>query len=55
VSRHGDLNFIVWQQADWYRKMADKLRDEEEALVICREKVMQRGLPMTVVDAEYQW
>jgi len=32
-----------------------KLRDEQEALYICREKVAQRGLPMTIVDAEYQW
>lgn len=35
--------------------MLEKLRDESEALIICREKVLQRGLPMTVVDAEYQW
>lgn len=33
----------------------DKLRDEHEALMICREKVIQRGLPMAIVDAEYQW
>jgi cell fate regulator YaaT (PSP1 superfamily) len=35
--------------------MAEKLRDEQEALMICREKAMQRGLPMAIVDAEYQW
>lgn len=33
----------------------DKLRDEQEALVICREKAAQRGMPMQIVDAEYQW
>jgi cell fate regulator YaaT (PSP1 superfamily) len=35
--------------------MADKLKDEDEALAICREKAAQRGLPMLIVDAEYQW
>jgi len=31
-------------------------RDEEEELLgICRSKVRQRGLPMNVVDAEYQF
>ena len=35
--------------------MIEKLRDEHEALIICREKVQQRGLPMQIVDAEYQW
>jgi hypothetical protein len=29
--------------------------DEEELLKICRTKAHQRGLPMTVVDAEYQF
>ena len=33
----------------------EKLRDEDDALMICREKVVQRGLPMVIVDAEYQW
>jgi cell fate regulator YaaT (PSP1 superfamily) len=35
--------------------MMDKMKDEYEALMICRDKVAQRGLPMNVVDAEYQW
>lgn len=35
--------------------MLEKLKDEYEALMICREKVMMRNLPMQVVDAEYQW
>jgi cell fate regulator YaaT (PSP1 superfamily) len=35
--------------------MVQKLRDEYEALMVCREKVLQRGLPMEIVDAEYQW
>jgi cell fate regulator YaaT (PSP1 superfamily) len=37
------------------RRMAEKIRDEYDALMICREKVMQRGLPMLIVDSEYQW
>lgn len=37
------------------RRMMEKLRDEQEALVICREKAAQRGMPMQIVDAEYQW
>jgi len=36
-------------------RMADKVKDENEALAICREKAEQRGLAMTIVDAEYQW
>jgi cell fate regulator YaaT (PSP1 superfamily) len=35
--------------------MIEKQRDEYEAMMICREKVAQRGLPMQIVDAEYQW
>lgn len=32
-----------------------KRDEEEELLKICRAKVRQRGLPMNVVDAEYQF
>jgi cell fate regulator YaaT (PSP1 superfamily) len=32
-----------------------KREEEEELLKICRGKVRQRGLPMNVVDAEYQF
>ncbi|KAK0566436.1 hypothetical protein OC844_000764 [Tilletia horrida] len=32
-----------------------KAQDEERALQLCRTKVSQRGLPMTVVAAEMQW
>lgn len=32
-----------------------KREEEEELLKICRAKVRQRGLPMNVVDAEYQF
>ena len=35
--------------------LATKRDEEEELLKICRAKVRQRGLPMTVVDAEYQF
>lgn len=37
------------------RRMMEKLKDEYDAMMICREKVAQRGLPMQIVDAEYQW
>ncbi len=36
-------------------RMMEKMKDEYEAMMICREKVIQRGLPMQIVDAEYQW
>ncbi len=35
--------------------LAMKRDEEEELLQICRTKVIQRGLPMHVVDAEYQF
>lgn len=35
--------------------MREKIQDEYDAMMICREKVAQRGLPMQIVDAEYQW
>lgn len=35
--------------------LAMKREEEEELLKICRTKVRQRGLPMNVVDAEYQF
>ena len=38
-----------------FRRMLEKRKDEYEAMMICREKVKERGLPMQIVDAEYQW
>ena len=35
--------------------LAMKREEEEELLKVCRGKVRQRGLPMNVVDAEYQF
>jgi hypothetical protein len=35
--------------------LAMKREEEEELLRICRRKVRERGLPMNVVDAEYQF
>jgi hypothetical protein len=35
--------------------LAMKREEEEELLKVCRGKVRQRGLPMHVVDAEYQF
>ncbi|WWC71594.1 uncharacterized protein I206_105552 [Kwoniella pini CBS 10737] len=43
------------QTAEEQNRMREKANDEHEALMICREKVVQRGLPMHIVDAEYQW
>jgi len=38
-----------------FSRMMEKLKEEYDAMMICREKVVQRGLPMQIVDAEYQW
>ena len=35
--------------------LIDKTVEEESLLKICRHKVKQRSLPMTVIDAEYQF
>lgn len=35
--------------------LIDKVRDEEKALQVIREKIMERRLPMAVLDAEYQF
>jgi len=35
--------------------LATKTQDEEKALQLCQSKVLQKRLPMEVVDAEYQW
>ncbi|WVQ74897.1 hypothetical protein IAR50_004504 [Cryptococcus sp. DSM 104548] len=37
------------------QRMREKAQDEYDAMMIGREKVQQRGLPMQIVDAEYQW
>ena len=35
--------------------IADKVVEEEITLQVCREKALERGLPMNIVDAEYQF
>jgi cell fate regulator YaaT (PSP1 superfamily) len=35
--------------------MPAKRQDEERAIAVCRSKVLQHGLQMNVVAAEYQW
>lgn len=35
--------------------MEKKKGDEEKALALCQAKIKQKGLPMQVVSAEYQW
>lgn len=37
------------------KMLMDKAVEEESLLKICRHKVKQRSLPMTVIDAEYQF
>lgn len=37
------------------QQILTKQADEEKAVAICLHKVRERGLDMTVVDAEYQW
>ncbi|CAM9592899.1 unnamed protein product [Ectocarpus fasciculatus] len=40
---------------DEVQMVKDKLRDEERVLEVCRTKVLQRSLPMRVMDAEFQY
>jgi cell fate regulator YaaT (PSP1 superfamily) len=35
--------------------LLEKGQDEVRALALCQQKTKMRNLPMTVVDAEYQW
>ncbi|KAG5192350.1 PSP1 C-terminal conserved region-domain-containing protein [Tribonema minus] len=35
--------------------LKEKMADEERVLAVCRAKVVQRGLPMEVMDAEFQY
>ncbi|KAI8333544.1 PSP1 C-terminal conserved region-domain-containing protein [Chlamydoabsidia padenii] len=35
--------------------LVEKAQDELRALALCQQKTKGRNLPMTVVDAEYQW
>lgn len=52
----GDLKRIIRNAThDEVGLLAVKRDEEEELLKICRRKVLQRALPMTVVDAEYQF
>ena len=36
-------------------QIADKLHDEQQAMAVVREKILERDLPMTILDAEYQF
>mmetsp|Transcript_34562 Transcript_34562/g.63801 ORF Transcript_34562/g.63801 Transcript_34562/m.63801 type:complete len:321 (+) Transcript_34562:1-963(+) len=52
----GDLKRIMRAAThDEITLLEVKREEEEELLKICRTKVRQRGLPMSVVDAEYQF
>jgi hypothetical protein len=35
--------------------ISEKVAEEEVTLQVCREKALERGLPMNIVDAEYQY
>ncbi|KLO17614.1 PSP1-domain-containing protein [Schizopora paradoxa] len=37
------------------RRFSEKEKDEAKALQFCQKKVRDKGLPMEVIDAEYQW
>ena len=55
-SHVGDLKRIMRVATnDEISLLEVKSEEEEELLKICRTKAHQRGLPMTVVDAEYQF
>lgn len=55
-SGQGEKKFILRLATPEERAaLIDKVRDEEKALEVIREKVMERRLPMTVLDAEYQF
>ena len=52
----GDLKRIIRLAThDEVSLLSPKREEEDELLKICRSKVRQRGLPMHVVDAEYQF
>jgi hypothetical protein len=52
----GDLKRIIRLAThDEVSLLSMKREEEEELLKVCRAKVRQRGLPMHVVDAEYQF
>mmetsp|Transcript_11912 Transcript_11912/g.27817 ORF Transcript_11912/g.27817 Transcript_11912/m.27817 type:complete len:797 (-) Transcript_11912:823-3213(-) len=52
----GDLKKIIRLAThDEVQLLGMKRKEEEELLEVCRHKVIQRGMPMVVVDAEYQF
>jgi len=48
---------LIYRHADpeEVNMLLDKARDEAKCLSVVQAKVRQKGLPMEVVDAEYQW
>jgi len=56
VGGGGDLKKIIRLAThDEVQLLGMKRKEEEELLEVCRHKVIQRGMPMVVVDAEYQF
>jgi PSP1 C-terminal conserved region len=53
--RDGPKRILRLATHDEVSLLALKREEEEELLSVCRQKAQQRGLPMNVVDAEYQF
>jgi len=55
-SGHGERKYLYrLATAEERTALSGKVHDEEKALEIIRDKAAERGLPMTVLDAEYQF
>ena len=51
----GEKKYILrFATPDERLQLRSKVEDEERALQVIREKIMERRLPMIILDAEYQ-
>jgi hypothetical protein len=56
MGNNGEAKSILRHAGTEERTMIqEKVCEEEVTLQVCREKALERGLPMTVIDAEYQF
>ena len=46
---------LCFASPDERMQLRNKVEDEERALQVIREKIMERRLPMSILDAEYQF
>jgi cell fate regulator YaaT (PSP1 superfamily) len=46
---------LRYAQANEIQQIGSKQADEEKAVAMCVHKVQEKGLDMSVLDAEYQW